>query len=406
MGYALAAVGLAMLVAAVLIRAMVRPAAGVAAPAASYDLKVWRGQLSEIERDVTRGVLAPGDADRARIEVSRRIIEADRQMQGAGAAGGTGGRGALFGGIVAVALILAAAFGLYSWLGAPGYPDLPLQKRLARAEEVYKTRISQAEAEARAPKPAPRPAGDPQETELMDKLRAAVKDRPGDLQGHELLARNEAALGNFAASAKAQEVVLALKADKATAMDYLALADAQIMAAGGYVSPEAERALTEVLKRDGQNAAAQFYMGLMFAQNLRPDLTFRLWRPLVESGPADAPWMALVRDQIEGIAAAAGIAYQLPGQPGPDAAAMAAAADMSPEERQQMILGMVNRLNERLASQGGSPEDWARLIDALGQLGDKPRGQAVVAEARTVFAGKAEALQVIEAAASRAGIAE
>ncbi len=404
MGYALAALGLAMLVAGVLIRAMVRSGAGAAVPAASYDLKVWRGQLAEVERDLARGVLAPADAERARTEVSRRILEADRQVRAAAEAGSGRARGGMMAGAAAVAVILSGAFGLYAWLGAPGYPDLPLKSRLIRAEQVYKTRLSQAEAEARMPKPADRPAPDPQEAALMEKLRQAVAARPDDLEGHVLLSRNEAALGNFAAAAKAQETVLALKGRAATATDHLALADARIMAAGGYVSPEAEEALTQVLKRDPENPTAQFYMGLMFAQNLRPDLAFQLWRPLVEHGPKDAPWMALVRDQIPGLAAAAGINYEVPGSPGPDAAALAAAETMSPEERQAMILGMVNRLNERLATQGGTPDEWARLLDALGKLGDKERALAIRDEARRVFAGNAEALGLIEAAAGRAGL--
>ena len=34
---------------------------------------------------------------------------------------------------------------------------------------------------------------------------------------------------------------------------------------------------------------------------------------------------------------------------------------------------MVNQLSERLASEGGSPEEWARLIAALGVLGEGQR---------------------------------
>lgn len=405
MGYALAALGLAMLVATVLIRAMARPGPHASDPAAAYDMKVWRGQLAEIERDLSRGVLAPEDAARTRTEVSRRILEADRALQAA-APGDSARRGGLAAGIGAVLLILAGSFGLYAWIGAPGYPDLPIGKRLARADEIYKTRISQAGAEAQMPAPATRTDADPQESALMEKLRKAVAARPDDLQGHELLARNEATLGNYAAAARAQETVVALRGAAATATDYLALADAQIMAAGGYVSPEAERNLGAVLERDPRDPTAQFYMGLMFAQNLRPDLAFQLWQPLAESGPRDAPWMALVRDQIPDIARAAGISYSLPAgdATGPDGDAMAAAADMSPEDRQAMILGMVNRLNERLATQGGTAEEWARLIDALGQLGDKVRGKAIMAEARRTFAGNADAIAVIEAAAGRAGL--
>ncbi len=54
------------------------------------------------------------------------------------------------------------------------------------------------------------------------------------------------------------------------------------MAAGGYVSPEAEAALSEVLRREPSNGRARYYTGLLYAQTGRPDLAFRVWRPLLE----------------------------------------------------------------------------------------------------------------------------
>jgi cytochrome c-type biogenesis protein CcmH len=246
----------------------------------------------------------------------------------------------------------------------------------------------------------------------MERLRGVVAGRPDDLTGQELLSRNEAALGNFTAAAAAQARVVALKGAAATAADYLALADAQIMAADGYVSPEAEQALALALKRDPKNPTAQFYMGLMFAQTLRPDLAFELWRPLSERGPQAAPWMPLVRDQIAGIAAAAGIDYTPPAAddagvlPGPDAGSVAAAGEMSAGDRQAMVREMVGRLNERLATQGGTAEEWARLIGALGVLGDTDRARAIHAEARQTFARQPEALAILDAAARQAGFGQ
>lgn len=412
MGYALAALGLTVLVAMTLIRAMARSARTAAEPAALFDLKVWRGQLAGIERDLERGVLAPDEAARTRVEISRRILEADRALAASGQRGGTAGPAALWTATGATALILAASFGLYAWLGAPGYPDMPIATRLARADEILRNRIPQGEAELRAPAAAPA-TPTPEEAELMERLRKAVAARPGDLQGHELLARNEAALGNFAASARAQAVVINLKGTAATAADYLALADAQVMAAGGYVSPEAEAALKAVLERDPGDPTARFYLGLMYAQNLRPDLAFGLWRPLAEEGPQGAPWMALVREQIEGLALAAGIPYTAPAPAmaapdatRPDAAAMAAAAEMPPEDRQAMILGMVDRLDRRLATEGGKEADWVRLIEALGQLGDRDRATAALGRARAALADDAGGLAALDAAARRAGLIE
>jgi cytochrome c-type biogenesis protein CcmH len=48
---------------------------------------------------------------------------------------------------------------------------------------------------------------------------------------------------------------------------------------------------------------------------------------------------------------------------------MAAAQNLSPEERMEMIEGMVTRLETRLTERGGGPEDWVRLIRALSVLG-------------------------------------
>ena len=120
-----------------------------------------------------------------------------------------------------------------------------------------------------------------------------------------LLARNEAALGNFKAAYEAQQAVLSIKGAEATASDYADYADMMILAAGGYVSPEAENALRGALARDASNGTARYYMGLMAAQTGRPDQAFRVWDALLKEGPSDAPWIAPIRSQIEEMAARA-----------------------------------------------------------------------------------------------------
>jgi cytochrome c-type biogenesis protein CcmH len=226
--------------------------------------------------------------------------------------------------------------------------------------------------------------------------------RPDDIQGHVLLARNEAALGNFTAAYEAQEKLLSLKGAAADATDYLTYADLMILAAGGYVSPQAENALRAALARDPENGAARYYLGLMMRQNGRPDVAFRLWDQLLRQGPEDAAWIPPIRAQIDEAARLAGVDYEQPrpseSLAGPSAADIEAAGELSDEDRQEMIRGMVSRLSDRLASQGGSPAEWARLISAYGVLGDVARARAIANEARQVFAAVPEAIQQIEAA--------
>jgi cytochrome c-type biogenesis protein CcmH len=148
----------------------------------------------------------------------------------------------------------------------------------------------------------------------------------------------------------------------------------------------------------------------MAAQVGRPDRTFAMWKPLLDEGPEDAPWIAPIRARIQEVADAAGIAYEAADMAqvtkGPNAADMANAAQMSPEDRQKMIEGMVGGLETRLMADGGPVEDWTKLINALGVLGAKDRAKAAYAKAEVAFAGKPGELSALHAAAVQAGVAE
>lgn len=380
------------------------------APVAAYDLQVYRDQLAEVDRDLGRGVIGAEDAARLRTEVSRRVLDADRAMKAAqtGDAGPGAGRAAI---ALTVAITVIGTIAGYWQLGAPGYPDMPLQARIAMAEEARLTRPTQAEQEAKVPA-TPRTDADPNLLALMDKLRVAVAGRPDDLRGQELLARNEAGLGNYIAAYRAQAQVITIKADAATADDFATLAELQILAASGYVSPEAEKALTEALRRDAKNGLAQYYSGLMLAQIGRPDTAFQIWRGLLENSSVQDPWFAPLQAQIAGLASFAGVHYTPPGastapmMPGPGEADMAAAADMSDADRQAMIEGMVGKLSSRLATEGGSAQEWARLIGAYGVLKKPEEAKAAWAKAQTTFANSPDDLATVRAAAEAAGVVE
>lgn len=376
---------------------------------AEVEMRVYRDQLAEVERDLARGVLSEDDAKRTRIEVSRRLLEADRARDdGATRAA----RPSLAVGVAAALVCVIGALALYRTLGLPDYPDLPLQTRLANAAEIRANRPSQelAEAEALAAGTIAPPLrqADPEHSELLEKLRAALAERPDDVRGLELLARNEFIAGNYKAAHQAQQQLIAAKGEAATSRDYSDLADMLIIAAGGFVSPEAETALTRALQRDDQNGTALYYSGLMFAQTGRPDMTFQLWEPLLSNSDPDAPWVAPIRAQIAGVAQAAGIRYTLPPEGadmrGPSAEDIANAADMSAEDRTAMIEGMVEGLAARLANEGGTPTEWARLISSLAMLGDTSRARAIWGEAQVMFGADAGALAIVREAAEAAGL--
>jgi len=376
-------------------------------PAAAYDLRVYREQLAGVDRDLARGVIGEADAERVRTEISRRILAADAQMQSASEQSGPPQWATATALAVIALIVVGGAVGMYRQMGAAGLPDQPLQQRLEQAEALRVDRPSQAEAEAAAP-PARLPQLDEDYANLLNQLRDTVAARPDDLQGQILLAQHEANAGNFQAASKAQQRVIELSGDAATADAYSHLAEMMILSVGGYVSPEAEDALRQALRRDPRHGPAQYYLGQMMVQVGRPDIGYRIWVDALRDAPAGAPWGDAIRAQLDELAFRAGVfnAPSIPPVSGPSQDDIDAAAALTPEERQEMIVGMVNQLSDRLATEGGAPEDWARLIAALGVLGEGQRAIDIKNEAQKVFADNPEALEMIDAAALQAGIAQ
>lgn len=398
----------ATLVSVILGRALWRGATAPTVTHAEKDVQVYSDQLAEVDRDVARGVLSKADAERVRTEISRRILAADTSR--AGAMDSAEKPSKLVIGVIGAGMLLGS-IGLYLTLGAPGYGDLALKDRIAFAEELRQSRPDQAAAEAGLPAANVAPDLSPEYEALLTRLRDTVATRPDDVQGQTLLAQNEARVGNFSAAAKAQAAVVRLQGADVPIDDLTAYAELLVMAAGGYVSPEAEAVLRAALTRDVENGSARYYWGLMLIQTGRPDLAFRMWDGLLRRGPEDAPWIAPILAQIEPVAEMAGVDYTLPeigsgALRGPSAEDVEAAGDMTPEARMAMIGSMVEQLSDRLATEGGPVEDWARLISSLGVLGQSERAQAIYQNAREVFADDPAAMDEIYRAGERAGVAE
>jgi cytochrome c-type biogenesis protein CcmH len=396
---------LAALVAVLLARPLLRP--GAEAPRLAPDQAIYRDQLAEVDRDLARGVLAPGEGERARTEIARRLLAADRA--GSATLREAPRRAALVMAGVSALLVVMGSLLLYATLGHPGDRDLPRAQRLAEAERLYASRPSQAEAEAELadslPADLPEPPEDVRAT--IEQLRAAAQSGEADADSLIFLAFVEMRLGNAAEAARVQKLALDKKGAEATLEDRARLLDYMVAAAQGRVTPEAETVLAGMRESDDMNPAVLYYSGLLFATTGRPDEAFPFWRALVEKAPAEDPYRQMAAGAVEDLAWMAGVDYTLPtpASAGPTPEQMAAAADMPPEEREQMIRGMVDQLSARLASGGGPPEDWARLISSLGVLGDTEQASAILAEARTAFSASPEAQELLDGAAQSAGLA-
>ena len=85
------------------------------------DIAIYRAQLDEIDRDLERDLLAPDEAERARTEIARRLLAANKEIRPDATT--TAPTRAIP--LLIVVIGAGLSFWIYTSLGAPGYGDLP-----------------------------------------------------------------------------------------------------------------------------------------------------------------------------------------------------------------------------------------------------------------------------------------
>jgi cytochrome c-type biogenesis protein CcmH len=371
---------------------------------ASKDLLIYKDQLVEVEKDLEKGVLSKSESDAARIEVSRRILLADKRSKLEKQTVSISQNHNKLITFIILIFILAGSFSIYAFLGNPSLPDMPLQARLAEIKENRSQRISQEEAELLVPDEIIEAPSD--YLALVSKLRIAMKERPNDIQGLRLLALHEFSLGKYRSARKAHLKIINVLGETATAKDLIDFAEVMIVATNGYVSPEAEFILRRGLEMKPNDGRARYYSGLSMAQSGRPDVTLRLWENLLDEGPDDAPWIPLIKEQIVDVARLVGVNLAQDQLPGPTSEQINSAETMSDIDRKEMIQGMVSSLSNRLANEGGTVNEWARLIRALGVLGETANASKIWIEAQTIFERNSSDIEILREAARAAKVSQ
>jgi cytochrome c-type biogenesis protein CcmH len=296
------------------------------------ELAIYRDQLAEIERERAAGTLPGNEAAAARIEVERRILAAGDHPPPAAHADATLHK------LLppALALIIPLlALGLYLQVGRPGLPAAPF---------------------------------------IAGKQQPAATDEPLSLE--KLLAAARARVAN--------------QPDDPDALS--ALGEALTLEANGTVTQPAVDAFNKALalsRQEGQpdDPRALYYLGLHEAQSGDSRAALARWRDLLAKSPPNAPFLPMLRAEIERVAKAAGV--DVPAMPQPSREQQEAMAAMTPEQRQQAIRGMVEGLAAKLKENPQDRAGWLRLANAWKVLGEN-------ANAADAYA-KADALAPVDA---------
>jgi cytochrome c-type biogenesis protein CcmH len=167
-------------------------------------------------------------------------------------------------------------------------------------------------------------------------------------------------------------------------------------AAGGVVTAEAKAEFERAVAMNADEPKANYFLGLAAEQDGRQADAAATWRGMLAKAPADAPWRPLVQAALARVSGPA--APELSGE------AMAAAKDMSEDDRGTMIRGMVDRLATRLKQNGDDVEGWLRLLRAYMVMGDRDKAASALVDARQAVANDSERLRQLNEGAKNLGL--
>ncbi len=331
------------------------------------DRLVYQDQLSEIERDRAAGLIGEPEAEAARIEVSRRLLaaaDAEAPVIAAASSQPLWHRRAAV--LATVTVVPAIALGLYLALGSP---DVPAQPAFARVTDPHSGQSI---------------------ADLVSQVEAHLSRNPNDGAGWEVIAPVYLRMGRFDDAVMALRKSIALNGDNATRE--ADLGEALVAAANGVVTDEAKRAFQRATAgaAEAQEPKAQYFLGLADEQDGHPETAAAKWRAMLDTAPADAQWTGFVR------AALARVTGEPAAAPGPSGGDVAAAANMSDDQRTQMIRGMVQRLADRLHTDGSDVDGWLRLVRAYTVLGDRDKAKGAAADAKRALAAHPDEIKQID----------
>ena len=361
--------------------------------AMSFDAAVFKDQIEEIEAEKERGLISDSEAKSARTEVSRRLLAA-AEAGNALASDQTPTLNTRIAGItlaVAFLLVPVASSILYLVYGSPALRDQPLAARLSAPEGGQSIDTFIANVEAR------------------------LREFPQDGRGWQVIAPVYLRLERFADASDAYGKALRILGETPQRLaDY---GNALVLAHDGVVTTAARKALQRALSLDENMVRARFWLAVAHEQDGDTKKAADAWRALLDRSEPDAPWRAVVEERLAETQKLAGLKPEKsePAQSGPsyDGALkgptsedVASAQDMSAGDRAAMIGQMVAGLADRLRSEGGSPDEWKRLIRSYMVLGRKDDAAKALANARVAFAEKAEALAALDTLAKSLGLNE
>lgn len=369
--------------------------------AQAADLAVYRDQLAEIEADRDRGLIDADEAESARAELARRLLQ--RSEHAADSSPKSSSPEAWLSpakiAYATAATIPVLAVAIYLAIGSPSMPGMPQSARLN--DQPDKAGIE----------------------ELVAKVEAQLRKSPEDGRGWDVIAPIYLRLQRFDDAANAFAQAIRLQGE--TQRRLRGFAEASVLANNGIVVEPARLAYRQILKARPGDHEARFWLAMADEQEGKLEAAETAYRKVLADAPDDAPWKGVVESRLSQIAAQRRNPPAMPGlaqqsdepssasktaadgatrPPGPSAEDIAAARGMSKEDQQAFINTMVERLAGNLAKNPEDFEGWLRLVRAYSVLGRKEDASQALLSARKSAQGDSQKNARLDALASELGL--
>ena len=334
-----------------------------------YDTQIYKDQLAELKRDTERGVITEEAAGGAQTEIARRLLAVEKEAKATSDA--TAPPTSKVVTVIAGCMVPLLALGIYAIIGSPHLTSQSAPKPGPEAEA----------------KPGPKIASTaPDKNAIMAQLSRRLKQRPDDLEGWKLFARTLANMRRFADAVTAYQQAIRLSPEDSNLWSQLA--EAQIFAAGGSITPAVKSTIKKVMLINPNDPRARYYAGIAAREAGEIKKALKTWIALEADSQPNAPWRKLLGKRISQTAkdngisgnALATIRKNLDTQKnnllfgktplggisgmaltGPTPEEVKEAQKLSGEDRLAMINNMVQQLADKMENDPKNVEGWIRL---------------------------------------------
>ena len=350
------------------------------AGSAEADVAVYADQLQQIDVDLERGLISQAEAESARAEVGRRLLNraAVSDLRPDGPVRGRGSERLVTSASLAIPLV---ALALYVSLGSPGLPDLPHEGR---------TREDAARDQVDA---------------MIARVEQRLRAEPNDGNGWDVIAPIYLRMERYGQAAEAYANANRLLGE--TPKRLAGFAQAEILANNGIVNANAKLAAESLLAVEPERVDARMWLALAKEQDGQFDKALTDYRGLLVAPQMSDAMKSAIEVRISAVEKLArGESVPAPGPSlGPGIApGSPGAVPTSPADQQAMIEGMVARLAARLQADGNDVSGWAQLMRSYMVLGRRDDAEKALQDARRALGTDAAALEKINTAAAQLGV--